>query len=79
MPKLDPADLEDQPAAMKALREHHEAVDHDSVVHDLDASAEQLHRQRAYYYANVAMIDEQVGNILDVLEANSYIPCAHQS
>ena len=70
MPNVSPEDLEGQPAPMEALREHHQEIDHDSVTHHLDATDEQLHRQRAYYYANVAMIDEQVGNILDALEAN---------
>ena len=70
MPIVSQADLEGQPVPMKALREHSESVDHDSVTHDLDATDGQLHRQRAYYYANVAMIDEQVGKILDALEAN---------
>jgi len=64
--------LSGQPEPLRALRDHHEAVDHDSIDYDLDATAEQRHRQRAYYYANVAMIDEQVGEILDALEANGY-------
>ncbi|MFC4989215.1 sulfatase family protein [Saliphagus infecundisoli] len=72
MPKLDPDDLESQPEPLQALCEHHQEIDHDSVVHDPEASKERLHRQRAYYYANVAMIDEQVGKIMDALEANGY-------
>jgi len=72
LPDVSDADLESQPPPLKALREHNEAVDHDSVTHDVDATDEQLHRQRAYYYANVAMIDEQVGEILDALERNGY-------
>ncbi|WP_276274490.1 sulfatase [Haladaptatus sp. QDMS2] len=72
MPTRSDADLEGQPPPLKKLRAHHEAVDHDSVSHDVDASEEQLHRQRAYYYANVAMLDEQVGKLLDALEANGY-------
>jgi len=72
MPKLSEADLEGQPEPMRALREHHQEIDHDSVTHDPDADEERLHRQRAYYYANVALIDEQVGKLLDALEANGY-------
>lgn len=72
MPDVSEGDLESQPAPLKALREHNASVDHDSVTHDLNATDEQLHRQRAYYYANVAMIDEQVGKIMDALEANGY-------
>ena len=72
MPDASEADLESQPAPLNALRKHNEEIDHDSVTHDLNATDEQIHRQRAYYYANVAMIDEQVGKIMDALEANGY-------
>ena len=72
LPEVSEADLAGQPAPLKALREHNEAVDHDSLAHDVDASDERRHRQRAYYYANVAMIDEKVGDLMDALEANGY-------
>ncbi len=49
-------------------RHHDVEVDHDSVAWKLDPSKEELHRMRAYYYANVEMIDSQVGHILDALE-----------
>jgi arylsulfatase A-like enzyme len=72
MPDVSEEDVENQPAPLRALHEHHQEIDHDSVTHDLDATDEQLHRQRAYYYANVDLIDEQVGKIMDSLEANGY-------
>lgn len=65
-------DLEAQPTPLKELRAHNESIDHDSLVHDGDATEDAHQRQRAYYYANVAMIDEKVGEILDALEANGY-------
>jgi arylsulfatase A-like enzyme len=65
-------DLEGQPTPLKELRRHNEEVDHDSVVHDIDAPEDLRHRQRAYYYANVAMIDKKIGEIMDALEANGY-------
>jgi arylsulfatase len=71
-PKLSASDLNGQPEPMTALRRHHQEVDHDSVAHGPEADDEQLHRQRAHYYANVAMIDEQVGALIDALEANGY-------
>jgi arylsulfatase A-like enzyme len=71
-PVISEPDLEGQPTPLKELREHNEAVDHDSVVHQIEAPADQRHRQRAYYYANVSMIDEKVGEIMDALEANGY-------
>ncbi len=62
------AELAGQPAAFKALRQHNVEVDHDSIVHDLDPTEAQRHRQRAYYLANVTMIDEKLGEILAALE-----------
>lgn len=66
-------ELDTQPAAFKELRVHNEEIDHDSVVLDLDPTHEQRHRQRAYYLANVTMIDEKVGEILDALDAVGYL------
>lgn len=62
-----------QPPPLRALREHNVEVDHDSVVHDLDPTPEQLHRLRAYYLANVTLIDEKVGQILERLDARGYL------
>ncbi|MEX2540709.1 MAG: sulfatase-like hydrolase/transferase [Trueperaceae bacterium] len=66
-------ELASQPPPFHALREHNTEVDHDSVVHDLDPSPEQLHRLRAYYLANVTMIDEKVGEILQKLDSLGYL------
>ena len=51
-----------------AKRHHDVEVDHDSVAWKLNPTKEELHRMRAYYYANVEMIDNQVGNIINSLE-----------
>ncbi len=67
------AELDAQPAALKELRQHNHQVDHDSVVLDLDPTEEQRHRQRAYYLANVSMIDEKIGEILETLENRGYL------
>lgn len=66
-------ELAAQPPPLLAMREHNEQVDHDSVVHLLSPTREQRQRQRAYYLANVTMIDEQVGQILAALEAKGYL------
>jgi arylsulfatase A-like enzyme len=55
------------------MRQHNAEVDHDSVVHLLDPTPEQRHRQRAYYLANVTMIDEQVGQLLTALDERGYL------
>ena len=66
-------DLEGQPPPFQAMRQHNCEVDHDSVVHSLNPTAEQRHFQRAYYLANVTMIDEKVGEIMNALEENEYL------
>ncbi len=66
-------ELASQPAPYKAMRQHNADVDHDSVVHLLEPTPEQRHRQRAYYLANVEMIDTQVGQIMQALEDEGYL------
>ena len=66
-------DLDGQPPPFKAMREHNCNADHDSVVHQMAPSREQRHRQRAYYLANVTMIDEKIGQILEALDRNGYL------
>ncbi|MDP6468163.1 MAG: sulfatase-like hydrolase/transferase [Pirellulaceae bacterium] len=66
-------ELDNQPQPLKELRQHNSEVDHDSVVLELDPSHAQRHRQRAYYLANVTMIDEKVGQIMEALERQGYL------
>ncbi len=66
-------DLDAQPAPYKGMIEHNCEVDHDSVVHVRNPTEEQRKRQRAYYLANVEMIDEGIGKILDALDAAGYL------
>lgn len=66
-------ELDAQPPCLKELRVHNNEVDHDSVVLDLQPTQEQRHRQRAFYLANVTMIDEQVGGIFEALEERGYL------
>ncbi|NNE92897.1 MAG: sulfatase-like hydrolase/transferase [Verrucomicrobiales bacterium] len=66
-------DLENQPEAYKAMRIHNNEVDHDSVVHLLEPTEEQRLEQRRHYLANVTMIDEQVGSILETLDSRGYL------
>ena len=57
-----------QPVAVKDLIRDNLEVDHDGIVHLEHPTADQVDRQRRYYMANVTMIDEQVGAIVDALE-----------
>jgi arylsulfatase A-like enzyme len=61
-------DLHSQPGAFQRLAAKHAAGDHDAVRHKIDAPEQERHRQRAYYLANVTMIDAQIGKIIDALE-----------
>ena len=70
---LDDTELRNQPAALDELRHHNRSVDHDSVVMPLDPTRQQRHRQRAFYHANVQMIDAKVGEILEALDRNHYL------
>lgn len=73
LPEVTEEELESQPPPFHAMRVHNTEVDHDSVVHVLNPTREQLHRQRAYYLANVTMIDEKVGQLLTTLERRGYL------
>ena len=66
-------ELDNQPPVLKELRQHNVEIDHDSVVHKLDPTPEERHRQRAYYLANVTMIDKKIGEILEALEGKGYL------
>ena len=55
------------------MRVHNTEVDHDSVYFLLNPTEEQRHRQRAYYLANVTMIDGKIGEILSALEEKDYL------
>lgn len=61
-------DLDSQPKPIRELRRNHLDNDHDAVVHLENPTDEQMRRQRAHYYANVTMIDEQVGQIVEALQ-----------
>lgn len=68
LPNVSEQELNAQPHALKELISHNCDVDHDSVSWTKNPSTEQLHRLRAYYYANVTMIDEKIGGIIRALE-----------
>ena len=73
LPEPIPPDPESQPEAMQELRRFHLGEDADGIVHLENPTREQSRRQRAHYYANVSMIDKQVGDILDALEQRGVI------
>ncbi len=70
---FDPEELDSQPAVYRATREKMLANDPDAVCHLPDPTFDQRQRQRAYYLANVTMIDEQIGELLEALQRNGYL------
>ncbi len=65
---IDQADIDSQPTALKKLRLQHLTHDHDAVVHLENPTQQQLRRQREHYFANVTMIDTQIGKLIEALE-----------
>ncbi|MCH2206552.1 MAG: sulfatase-like hydrolase/transferase [Lentisphaerales bacterium] len=56
------------PPGLAGMRVHNTEVDHDSIKYTLNPTEEMRHRQRAHYLANVTMIDQKIGEIMDNLE-----------
>jgi arylsulfatase len=73
LPVRSRSDLDNQPDALKELRQHHQDNDHDSIVHLADPTDAQSARQRRHYLANVTQIDEQIGLIRYALEARGVL------
>lgn len=73
VPDPQPADVDDLPAFLKAKRVHDSKVDHDAVLWSMNPTPAQLRRLRAYYLANVSMIDEALGRLLAVLDRKGYL------
>ncbi|UFU01910.1 sulfatase-like hydrolase/transferase [Ruania suaedae] len=55
------------PGPITAVRREHLTHDHDSIVHLEHPDAQQVRRQRQHYYANISLIDEQVGALIEAL------------
>ena len=73
LPEVSPEELDAQPPYQKAYNVHNTEVDHDSIAWTLNPTKDQLHRLRAHYLANVTMIDEKVGQILNTMEEKGYL------
>ncbi|HUV07317.1 MAG TPA: sulfatase-like hydrolase/transferase [Spirochaetia bacterium] len=73
LPSVSREELDGQPPAQKELREQNIRIDHDSIAWAEHPSQEQLRRVRAHYLANVTMIDEKIGEILEALERKGYL------
>ena len=61
-------ELDTLPPPFHEKRVHDVKVDDDSVSWKMNPTRDELHRMRAYYAANVEMIDTEVGRLIDALE-----------
>ena len=73
VPDVSDSELQQQPRALKMLRENMTRLNFDSVNWRTDISREDLLRLRRHYAANVSMIDAQVGRIMAALDAKGYL------
>jgi arylsulfatase A-like enzyme len=73
LPNVSEEELAHLPPPLQAQRQNCVEFDRDSIAYTLTPTREQLHRQRAYYLANVTMIDEKIGEILETLERHGYL------
>jgi arylsulfatase A-like enzyme len=73
VPDVSDAEIAAQPRGQAELRRNMIERNMDAIVWKEHPPAEELLRLRRYYAANVTMIDEKVGQILEVLERRGYL------
>lgn len=73
VPEVTEDDLNAQPPALHTLRRTMETGNFDSIAWRRDATKSDLLRLRRHYAANITMIDEKIGQILEVLERRGYL------
>lgn len=73
LPQISEAELRAQPRAQQMLRDNMIEFNFDSIAWRRDFTAQDLLRLRRHYAANVSMIDEQIGRIMQALDARGYL------
>jgi arylsulfatase len=73
LPTVSEAELRAQPLAQQQLRDNMIAFNFDSIAWRRDATPADYLRLRRHYAANVSMIDQQVGRILQTLDQRGYL------
>jgi arylsulfatase A-like enzyme len=66
-------ELDDKPPQQKRIREFHATTRHESQI-DLEGAGEaEIAEMRRHYYAKITTVDEQIGCVLDALEARGWL------
>ena len=73
VPNVTDEELAGQTPAHRQLRQEMLRGNHDAIGWKERPTPDQLRRQRTFYAANVSMIDEKVGQILETLERKGYL------
>ena len=73
LPEVTEEELANQPPPHAAYRQEMISCNHDAVKWHDRPTSEQLLRLRRHYAANVTLIDEQVGRVLEALEHKGYL------
>src|SRR3954451_5610028 len=66
-------DMAGQPSALEDLRRRQVELEADAIAFSMSPDIEARRRQREYYLANVTMIDEKLGEILEALETKGLL------
>lgn len=73
LPKVTAEELARQPRAQGVFRQNLIDFNFDSVAWRDDVTPQEILRIRRHYAANVTMIDEKIGQIMEVLKAKGYL------
>lgn len=64
-----PGELDEKPPQHRAMQRFFSECDHEAQIQMADATEEDVDRMRRHYYAKISLVDEQIGRVLDELEA----------
>jgi len=66
-------ELDDKPPQQKQCKHHHATTWHESQINLDGATEAEIAEMRRHYYAKITTVDEQIGRVLDGLEAKGYL------
>ena len=66
-------ELDDKPPQHAAHKEMHATTGHESVIDMYSPDVEDIERMRRHYYAKITTVDEQLGQVMDALQARGFL------